>query len=141
MRTIPDISDLLYPLDEAVDCLIKTIFDDHEFSSIERKLWSLPVRMGGLGIPVPSEIAEEQYRNSRTINTKLTTKVRDQQRQYEDIEIEVKKAKNEVRAKKNERYERVLQDITTNLESVDKEKALEAAQEKGASSWLNTLPL
>ena len=46
-----------------------------------------------------------------------------------------------MRGKKNERYERVLQDITTNLESVDKEKALEAAQEKGASSWLNTLPL
>ena len=141
MRTIPGISNLLLPLDKAIDCFIKTIFDDHEFSSTERKLWSLPVRMGGMGIPIPSEIADEQYRNSRTINAKLTTKVCDQQRQYEDIEIDVKKAKSEVKVKKNERYDRVLREITENLESTDKAKALEAAQEKGASSWLNVLPL
>ena len=141
MRTIPGISNLLLPLDKAIDCFIKTIFDDHEFSSTERKLWSLPVRMGGMGIPIPSEIADEQYRNSRTINAKLTTKVCDQQRQYEDIEIDVKKAKSEVKVKKNERYDRVLWEITENCESTDKAKALEAAQEKGASSWLNVLPL
>ena len=32
MRTIPGISDLLSPLDEAADCFIKTIFDDYEFT-------------------------------------------------------------------------------------------------------------
>ena len=31
--------------------------------------------------------------------------------------------------------------ITANLESIEKAKALEAAEEKRASSWLNTLPL
>ena len=40
MRTIPDIRTLLYPLDEAVDGLIKVIFDNHDFNRTERKLWS-----------------------------------------------------------------------------------------------------
>ena len=56
------------------------------------------------------------------------------------MRIGVKKAKGEVKVKKNKRYDRVLREITENLESTDTAKALEAAQEKGASSWLNVLP-
>ena len=128
-------------MDEAVDCLIKAIFDNHDFSSIERKLWSLPVRMGGMGLPIPSEISDEQYRNSRTINAKLTTMVCNQQKIHEDINEKVKEAKLEAKLKKNERYDRVLEEIKANLGSTEKAKALEAAQEKGASNWLNALPL
>ena len=76
MRTIPDIKVLLHPLDQAIDSLIKVIFDNHDFNSTERKLWSLPVRMGLL---TPSEISDEQYTNSRLINAMLMSKMRDQQ--------------------------------------------------------------
>ena len=75
MRTIPNISELLKPLDRAIDELIKVIFDNYDFSIPERKLWSLPIRMGGLGLSIPSEICDEQYSNSRLINEKLTSKV------------------------------------------------------------------
>ena len=141
MRTIPNISELLYPLDAAIDCFIKAVFDDYEFSPLERKLWSLPVRMGGMGLPVPSEISNVQYQNSRIINAKLTAKVCAQQKEYEDISAEVNKAKREATLRKNERYDSDLQEILTQLGSSDKAKALEAAREKGASNWLNALPL
>ena len=76
MRTIPDIKTLLYPLDAAIDGLIESIFENYDFNPIERKLWSLPVRMGGLGLIIPSEVSDDQYANSRLINAKLSSKVR-----------------------------------------------------------------
>ena len=141
MRTIPNISELLKPLDRAIDELIKVIFDNYDFSIPERKLWSLPVRMGGLGLSIPSEICDEQYSNSRLINEKLTSKVINQVKVYEDIEAEVRSAKNTVKSLKNNRYQKVLEDVTSQIQDDAKAKALEASQEKGASSWLNVLPL
>ena len=49
--------------------------------------------------------------------------------------------KNTVKERKNERYQKLLEEITNQLADDEKLKALEASQEKGASSWLNALPL
>ena len=141
MRTIPNISILLHRLDQAIDDFLKVLFDNHEFSKVERDLWSLPVRMGGLGVPIPSQISDEQYKHSRMINKKLTSKVVNQQKIYEDICAEVNKGKNTIKERKNERYQKLLEEITNQLTDSEKLKALEASQEKGASSWLNALPL
>ena len=127
MRTIPNISTLLGRLDQTIDDFLKVLFDNHEFSRVERNLWSLPVRLGGLGVPIPSQVSDEQYEHSRLINEKLTSKVISQQKIYEDINMEVNKVKSTIKAKKEERHQNL--------------KALEASQEKGASSWLNVLPL
>ena len=54
------------------------------------------VRIGGMGLPIPSEISDEQYPNFITINTKLTAKFSPQQKQYEDINADVMKGKREV---------------------------------------------
>ena len=141
MRTIPDISCLLKPLDEAVDDFIKVLFNNYDFNTSERKLWSLPVRMGGLGLMIPSKIADDQYSNSRIINEKLTTKVREQQTIFEDIEPSVRKAKAEVKKKKDLKNHELLAEITNELGSSEKAKVLEAIQEKGAASWLSALPI
>ena len=55
--------------------------------------------------------------------------------------MEVNKVKSTIKAKKNERHQKHLKDITTQMTDEEKLKALEASQEKGASSWLNALPL
>ena len=141
MRTIPRISALLHRLDHAVDQFMKVLFDNYDFNIVERKLWSLPVRMGGMGISIPSQISDEQYENSRMINEKLTSKVLGQHKIYEDINTEVNKAKSTIKAKKNERHQALLEEITSQMVNDEKLKALEASQEKGASSWLNALPL
>ena len=75
------------------------------------------------------------------MNKKLTSKVANQQKIYEDICPEVNKVKNTVKERKNERYQKLLEEITNQLADDEKLKALEASQEKGASSWLNALPL
>ena len=141
MRTIPDISMLLHPLDQAIDNFIRIIFDNHDFNTTERKLWSLPVRMGGMGVPIPSEISDTQYTNSRKINEMLTSKVREQNVIYEDITKSVNHAKSGVKVEKAERNQKLLNEIIETLGASEKGKALEAALEKGASSWLNALPL
>ena len=138
---IPDISALLKRLDQAVDRLLKVLFDNYDFNDTERKLWLLPVRMGGLGVSIPSQISDKQYENSKMINEKLTSKVLDQQRVYEDISIDVNKAKSTIKGNKNKQYEKLLEEITNETVTEENSKALEASQEKGASSWLNALPL
>ena len=141
MRTIPDISTFLKPLDDAVDDFIKILFNDYNFSAIERKLWSLPVRMGGMGLTIPSKVADDQYSDSRSINQQLTMKVRHQQTIFEDVEIDARKAKADVKKHKDLRNDELLAEVTSELNSDEKIKALEAIQEKGASSWLNAIPI
>ena len=141
MRTIPDISSLLKPLDDAVDEFIKILFNDYDFSAVERKLWSLPVRMGGMGLIILSKVADDQYSNSRLINEQLTMKVRHQQTIFEDVECDVRKAKAKVKKHKDLRNDELLAEVTSELNSDEKIKALEAIQEKGASNWLNAIPI
>ena len=141
MRTIPDISELLYPLNEAIDNFIRILFNNYEFNTIERQLWSLPVRMGGMGLTIPSEISQDQYLNSRAINEELINKVYNQQNIYEDIDLSVRKAKGEIKKKKTIKDQELLTKLTEELREWEKSKALEASLEKGASSWLNALPL
>ena len=97
--------------------------------------------MGGMGLTIPSKIADDQYVNSRKINEQLTAKVRGQKTIFEDIEPDVRKAKAEVKKLKDLKNSELLAEITTELGSGEKAKALEAIQEKGASSWLNALPI
>ena len=94
-----------------------------------------------MGLTIPSKIADDQYINSRKINEQLTAKVRGQKTIFEDIEPDVRKAKAEVKKLKDLKNSELLSEITTELGSSEKAKALEAIQEKGASSWLNALPI
>ena len=141
MRTIPGVTSFLEPLDHAVDEFLKVLFNNYNFNEVERKLWSLPVRMGGMGIPIPSKMADDQYSNSRKINDQLTTKVKNQQTIFEDIAPAVKRAKDEVKKLKEIKNDELLAEITAEFGSSEKAKILEAIQEKGASSWLNALPI
>ena len=62
LRTLPDIEDLLEPLERAIaDFLIPSITDHHCTTPSERDLLALPVRLGELGIINPSQDADLQY--------------------------------------------------------------------------------
>jgi len=63
MRTIPDSSNSLRKIDEIVaNEFIPTINGGRLVNEVERMLLSLPVKCGGLGIPIFSEIAEAEFR-------------------------------------------------------------------------------
>ena len=74
MRIIPDIVSSLEPLDKAVDYFLGEL-QGREFSSLERSIFSLPVKLGGLGIKIPSKISDIHYANSRSVTSQMTNQI------------------------------------------------------------------
>ena len=71
IRTVLDIRKHLEKLDQAVDIkFIPTLTDGHFCNEMERKLLSLPVKCGGMGI-IFCDIAENEYNNSRAVIASL----------------------------------------------------------------------
>ena len=72
LRTIPDIDDLLQPLENAIhQDLIPALTGRPPCSSIERDLLALPVRLGGLGLCDPSVISSQSFQSSECITAPL----------------------------------------------------------------------
>ena len=140
MRTIPDISDLLEPLDEAVDKFISTLFQSRDISRLERAIFSLPVRLGGLGIEIPSKISSVQYENSRLVTKQLVDQIMSQSQSNIVNDLELKSVKQKVVVNKVERQKALLDSLTEHL-SPDQKKLLELTSEKGSSVWLTALPI
>ena len=60
MRTIKDTKNFLQPLDEVLDStFIAAILNGRIVSPILRNIIALPVNLGGLGIPIPTEMSSE----------------------------------------------------------------------------------
>ena len=64
IRTTPNLSTILHELDQVINELIPAITDGLVVSSEERVLLSLPVKLGGLGIPIFAESCKTEYQNS-----------------------------------------------------------------------------
>ena len=68
MRTIPDINTEYRLIEETIrNRFIPAITGGHVCSNLERELFSLPVRYGGLGIPDFTKLSSLEYDNSRKI--------------------------------------------------------------------------
>ena len=78
-RTIPKIKHLFIPLEDCIrNSLIPSLIG-RQVSDIERKILSLPVRFGGLGIADPSETADREYNASKRVTVNLTNLILQQQ--------------------------------------------------------------
>ena len=76
LRTLPDMEDLLEPLECAIaDVLIPSITDHHCTTPNERDLLAMPVRLGELGIINPSQDADLQYQASMKTTAPLVEKI------------------------------------------------------------------
>ena len=81
-RTIPDISHLFNPLEEAIrEKLIPAIIG-RKINDIERVVFSLPVRFGGMNIKNPVETADQEFKASEHITENLTQIIRNQERDF-----------------------------------------------------------
>ncbi|KAG1714378.1 Protein lifeguard 1 [Nymphon striatum] len=140
MRTIPNIEQYLKPLDAAIDKFIKSLFGNHEINENERMLLSLPVKAGGLGLIIPSELSTHYYQNSRYITESLTNHVKEQLIVLNLNKEDINARKHKVKLDKIEREKYNLQTIEGSL-NAEQKRLLECISEKGASSWLNALPL
>ena len=61
LRTLPDIEDLLEPLECAISHALITDVTGHTCTPAKRDLSALPVRMGGLRITNPCHIAASEH--------------------------------------------------------------------------------
>ena len=141
MRTIPNISHLLKRLDDVIiKVFVKNLFAGHEVTDTEMELFKLPVKCGGLGICLPSQISEFEYQNSCCVTEGLVSNVV-KQSEILNLDIDALKAKkSDIKRKKRVLVEENLERCRQNL-SPEKLKVLEAVCEIGASSWLTTLPI
>ena len=71
-RTVPNISNLLKPLDDILRTkLIPTLTGRPPPSDLECALFALPARMGGLGITIPSMQADQEHQSSLLVTSAL----------------------------------------------------------------------
>ena len=132
--------DLLQPLDEAIENhLLPAIMGTNNITQPERNLYSLPIRLGGLGIPILTDIAEQEFSTSVQITAPLAAIMILQGTNLPDPD-EVNKTALEVK-KLRDNIEKQKEEIVISTLSQGTTKAVEQAKEKGASSWLSTLPL
>ena len=141
VRTMPQLSEIIKPVDEVVNnMLLPAITERSAISEEDRRLFSLPAKMGGLGIPIFSENSKIEYNNSRRITETLTSKIVAQERNY-IIDEEAEKAKARAQKKeKEERNQKILDGLRQKM-TPEKIRANDLAQLKGGSIWLTSLPL
>ena len=79
MRTMPSLGELLKPLEDLIRFnFIPATTDGHLCSDNNPILLSLPVRFGGLAIPLFHNDAKYEYENSRKLTSSLTQLIKDQ---------------------------------------------------------------
>ena len=142
LRTVPDISDQLNPLENAIqECLIPALVG-RRISPLEREIFSLPTKYGGMGLVNPVQAAEFEYTASKTVTQTLKQAILDQSVNFNSVNLEqIKTSRRSIssekqRLHKNKQSEILSsEDITPSLT-----RALELASEKGSSIWLVTNP-
>ena len=109
---------------------------------MERKLISLPVRLGGLGIPIISETCVLDRQNSKRMCESQVYKIV-HQNQRDDTYPEFPSLKTiceNIRISKTTTNQTTLDHVLVELSPVQK-RANEINQTKGSSPWLTSLPL
>ena len=140
MRTIPDISDQLNQLDELITSeFIPVITGGIRCSDIERKLLSLLSQLGGLGIPIFTEISNQEYEYSLMLSKDLSTRIMKQEIQLSS-ETDVQNIKRKIKNQKQKKHQAKLENIRSYL-TEEQIRLNNLNQEHGSSSWLTTLPL
>jgi hypothetical protein len=139
-RTVSGISELLKPLDVAVDDFLKVLFQGRDFSLLERKMFSLPAKLGGLGIDVPSSMSQTQYDNSRLVTQQLVEQLKSQSSTSQVDSQVLQAARRKIVSDKAGRNKLLVESIKTELPA-DRLKVFEFSCEEGASSWLTALPI
>ena len=148
MRVVPDISEMLQPLEDAIRLhLLPAITVRTALSDAERRVLALPVRDSGLGIPIPTTSAANQLESSTFITQPLVnllplqhnadTVSLDSVSNLHATQLRLKKETSKHhREKQQEEAIALRQTLPASLQ-----KPMELASEKGASAWLTTLPL
>ena len=141
MRTIPNLHDILLPLEEAIcQHLIPALTGRTSCSTAERDLLALPVRLGGLGLANPATLSSPSFQALGLLTKPLVDLIRSQETNQTvnpETTSDIKKSIMRLnRLRHIQQADSVQNHLTLGLK-----RSVELAKEKGASSWLSVLPL
>ena len=140
-RVVKDTSELFAPLEDAIRNNFLPVICGRPISDVERRMLSLLYRFGGIGVQNPMETANTEYLASIKICEPLVNLLILQETDISLLDKEVMKSKKqEVKAEREELMKVVVAQIFSEL-SDDQKSYFAMAQEKGASSWLSSLPI
>ena len=141
-RTMWGIGQLLQPLENVIRTkLLPALSGRPPPNEVERELLSLPARLGGIAISNPSNTAELEFNSSIQVTKALKEAILQQEFHYTSETLtEQTKARSEVQKLRRDKAEQaslLLKDFLPQSLKF----SMELAQEKGASSWLTSLPI
>ena len=138
LRTLPNIEDLLEPLERVISDVMIPSMVDHKCTQLERDILSLPVRLGGLGCTNPTQSANAEFQASVNVTAPLTEQIMSQlhetphEAEVTVLQQKAKKEKQERLLKRSDEWKNYLPERT--------KRAVSLAREKGASNWLTVIP-
>ena len=139
LRTIQGMEEFILPLDKVLtETFLPTLLDS-AINATERELFSLPIRKGGLNVPIFSEKASTDYETSKKLTAPLAAII-----VLQGLDLPGENEQNVLRTRLSKEREI---NLTRKVESVEKElsnntlRAVKQSQATGASNWLNVIPL
>ena len=138
LRTLPNIEDLLKPLERAISDVLIPSMVDHKCTELERDILSLPVRLGGLGFTNPTQSANAELQASVNVTAPLAERIMSQLHEPPD-EAEITLLQQKAKKEKEERLLKLSDEWRNSLPARTK-RAVSLAREKGASNWLTVIP-
>ena len=99
LRTLPDIQDLLEPLEDAISHMLIPAITERKCNQLDRNILALPVRLGGLGLGNPSLEARREYASSVKVTKPLVEQIVSQSHQLPEDSL-TKLAQQEVRSER-----------------------------------------
>ena len=101
---------------------------------------SLPVKLGGLAIPIFSKTSDDEFESSKYACKQLTNNIKQQKQSYKSDLKAHKKITNEIIKKREAKNHAIIEQLRKKM-SDELLRANNLAQMKGASNWLTSLPL
>lgn len=139
LRTLPDIEELLEPLERVIADVIIPSITDHHCTKNERDLVALPVRLGGLGLINQRQDAASHFEASIKTTEPLVNNIIAQAHESPD-DASVKSLQQSARRKTNEALQTKLDEVKNSLPQKT-QRAADLATERGASNWLTVIPI
>ena len=141
-RTVPNISTFFTPIEDIImSNLIPSLTGRAPPGDLERLLLSLPPRIGGLGFTIPTNLSAIEFDASTTVTKPLYDLILQKKTHYPLSVIEAQiQAKKQLHQLKQQQTQDTAANLLPQLSEFS-QRSMVLAQEKGASSWLTTLPI
>ena len=136
-----NISTFFIPIEDIIRSnLIPSLTGRAPPGDLERLLLSLPSRLGGLGFTIPTNLSAIEFDASTTVTKPLYDLILQKKTLYPLSVIEAQiQAKKQLHQSKQQQTQDTAANLLPQFESSQRSMVL--TQEKGASSWLTSLPI